>query len=480
MKTKTSETQTINPRSDKGIHTSLYRNARKPESHSGTVLIVAMWIVLVLAGLVLVFSRSMRVEAIASANHLSSLQAESIARGGLQFVLSQLSSGETQPMLPGGNNPFEGIELGGGYFWILHPNLTDDRNHSFGISDESSKINLNSATQEMLLKLPGMTAELAASIIDWRDEDSNVTAGGAESEYYLLLPEPYYCKNSPFETTEEVLLVKGASPEILYGEDTNRNGVLEANENDAEQNAPADNKNGRLDRGLYDYVTVYSKTANKTGDGEDRININNMQQQSKLAKLLQENLTDSSKYFQMMSTVRSAMLFDNIFDFYFSAGLTTDEFKQMADKLTTVNSEEIVGLVNVNTAPFEVLACLPGLEESDAEAIVSYRSTAEAEELESIAWIADALPKEKAIAVGSHITVRSSQHCADIVSISGDGRSYQRYKAVVATQNNTSLVLYWKSLTHLGWPLDPEIVASLRGGNSLGQAGLTTNMGSSL
>ncbi len=31
-----------------------------------------------------------------------------------------------------------------------------------------------------------MTAELAASIIDWRDEDSDVTTGGAESEYYLL------------------------------------------------------------------------------------------------------------------------------------------------------------------------------------------------------------------------------------------------------------------------------------------------------
>ena len=42
----------------------------------GTVLIVTIWVVLVLAGLALVFARSMRVAAIVSANHIASLQAE--------------------------------------------------------------------------------------------------------------------------------------------------------------------------------------------------------------------------------------------------------------------------------------------------------------------------------------------------------------------------------------------------------------------
>ena len=76
----------------------------------------------------------------------------------------------------------------------------------------------------MLLKLPDMTTELAASIVDWRDGDSEVSPGGAESEYYLLLSDPYYCKNGPFETIEEFLLIKGASSELLFGEvcDPNR------------------------------------------------------------------------------------------------------------------------------------------------------------------------------------------------------------------------------------------------------------------
>jgi hypothetical protein len=103
-----------------------------------------------------------------------------------------------------------------------------------------------------------MTAELAASIIDWRDTDSDVTAGGAEDEYYLLQPTPYHCKNGPFETVDEILLVKGASEDLLYGEDTNLNGLLDPQENDGDVSEPPDNADGRLDRGFYDYVTVYS------------------------------------------------------------------------------------------------------------------------------------------------------------------------------------------------------------------------------
>ena len=112
-----------------------------------------------------------------------------------------------------------------------------------------------------------MTAELAASIIDWRDEDSEISPGGAEDEYYLLLSEPYNCKNSELETVDEILLIKGASEELLYGEDTNLNGILDDNENDGDLSDPDDNRNGRLDTGFYDYVTVYSVEENVDSEG---------------------------------------------------------------------------------------------------------------------------------------------------------------------------------------------------------------------
>jgi hypothetical protein len=53
------------------------------------------------------------------------------------------------------------------------------------------------------------------------------------------------------------------------------------------------------------------------------------------------------------------------------AGLTQDELRDVFDRLTTVDGKVIVGRVNVNTAPREVLACLPGLDASDADALVA-------------------------------------------------------------------------------------------------------------
>lgn len=446
----------------KGQHWEFRNSASFGCSQSGTVLIVTIWIVLVLAGLVLVFSRSMRVEAIASANYVASVQAEAIASGAVQFIIARLNGNEDTLTLEG-ENPYESMEVGEGFFWILRPNLEDDYNYDFGIGDECSKINLNSATLEMLLKLPGMTSELAAAIIDWRDEDSEVSPGGAESEYYLLLPEPYYCKNAPLETIEEVLLLKGASSEILYGEDTNRNGVLNSNENDASESDPPDNRDGHLDLGFFDYVTVYSVEKNVNRNGEQRINVNNLDSRRELANFLRE-IVDSDRFFQIMDSIRGrGQPFDNILEFYFDSGLTATEFEQIADSLTTSDEQNIIGLVNVNVAPREVLLCLPELVDSDVDALLTKRASAETN-LESIAWVGEALEREKAIAIGGLITTRSYHHSADIVSVSGNGRAYRRYRVVFDTQNETPRVLYWKELTYLGWPLEPEIISILRSG----------------
>ena len=54
------------------------------------MLIIAMWVVLVLAGLVLVFARGMRVETIASANQLAAAQTEWVSRAAIAFVTAQV------------------------------------------------------------------------------------------------------------------------------------------------------------------------------------------------------------------------------------------------------------------------------------------------------------------------------------------------------------------------------------------------------
>jgi competence ComEA-like helix-hairpin-helix protein len=47
----------------------------------------------------------------------------------------------------------------------------------------------------------------------------------------------------------------------------------------------------------------------------------------------------------------------------------------IADDVTTDSSQQRPGLVNINTASWEVLACLPGLDRELARAIVSYRDS---------------------------------------------------------------------------------------------------------
>ena len=64
---------------------------------------------------------------------------------------------------------------------------------------------------------------LVPSIIDWTDDDDEVTCLsfvtrenlGVESDYYCTLDPAYRCKNKPLDTIEEMLLIKGISHEVF-------------------------------------------------------------------------------------------------------------------------------------------------------------------------------------------------------------------------------------------------------------------------
>lgn len=438
----------------------------------GTVLIVTIWVVLVLAGLALVFARSMRVAALLSANHVAAIECDYIAQGAAQLIMAQLAAAQaaaeeeitsTEPEIT-----YEALPVGDGYFWLLGSNLDDDRDFVFGLTDETGKINLNTASEEMLLRLPGMTSELAASIIDWRDEDDEITTGGGEDEYYLLLPEPYNCKNGPLETVEEILLIKGATPELLYGEDTNLNGILDDNENDGDESDPPDNRNGQLEPGFYDYVTVYSAEDNVETDPNEVINVNDPEARGDIQTLLEESLSQE-RALEIMNAIPTSPDFTSVVDFYNQTGMTAEEFDPIAGRLSIGDDAVGTGLVNINTASKEVLMCLPDLTEQDVDALITYRESDTAD-LTSTAWVSEVLESVKATSIGTYITVNSYQWSADIICLSGNGRAYKRYRAVFDTQGSAPQIICWKSMSHLGWPLEPEIVATLRKGEQLTNA----------
>ena len=56
--------------------------------------------------------------------------------------------------------------------------------------------------------------DLAAALVDWRDEDDFSTDGrGAESAYYYGMRPPYPARNAPIRTWQELNYVRGMTPE---------------------------------------------------------------------------------------------------------------------------------------------------------------------------------------------------------------------------------------------------------------------------
>lgn len=63
-------------------------------------------------------------------------------------------------------------------------------------------------------------AGIVEAVVDWIDEDDDVLGfGGAESSYYQGLEKPYAPRNGPMEFIEELLLIRGVTPELFYGTD---------------------------------------------------------------------------------------------------------------------------------------------------------------------------------------------------------------------------------------------------------------------
>jgi hypothetical protein len=172
----------------------------------------------------------------------------------------------------------ESVPVGDGYFWLIG-RATNAQSSTdipfFGLIDEASKLNVNTATLEMLQALPRMTPELAAAIVDWRDADQDVTENGAETSSYMGRTPAYRAKDAKFETLDELRLVLGADLDLLLGEDVNMNGILDLNENDASVSLPADNRDGRLDAGILEYLTVYSRDSvlRNDGSGSNKVNV---------------------------------------------------------------------------------------------------------------------------------------------------------------------------------------------------------------
>ncbi len=266
---------------------------------AGSTLLVVLVVVVMLSLGAYTFSELMIVEIEATNSYGRAIQSRELALSGIELAAAYVGDRSDVDGWNSYHNPsqFQNINLipsevprVSGYFSVVAPVISDAQSKTirFGLSNESGKLNLNIlATEEdneldveaitavdRLMYIPNMTEEIASAILDWIDEDDDPRAYGAESDYYGTLESPYYAKNAPLESLDELLLVRGVTPELLYGEDTNRNGILDPNEDDGDATLPLDNADGVLNAGWSAYLTVHSREINIRPDGSEKINVN--------------------------------------------------------------------------------------------------------------------------------------------------------------------------------------------------------------
>jgi len=340
----------------------------------------------------------------------------------------------------------------------------------YGLTDEASKLNINVASKEQLATLISLVvtdrqvnvSELVDAIIDWRDSDDEPEPDGAESEYYQSLTKPYSAKNGPFDSVEELLLVKGFDGRILFGEDWNRNGILDPNENDGDESFPPDNNDGELSRGLYPFLTVWSWEPNTASDNRPRINLN--------ARDLEKLAEQLAQYFSpeqvdaIIAARQQGKTFRTPIDLLTSlednadleATFSEEDLPLILDVLTTLPMPMMPGLVNVNTAPAEVLRAV-GFTPEETERIISTRATLSSEEKSSLAWLVEqgVLELDRLAEMYGRVTVRSFQFSVESVGFADHVGTFCRLQAVIEMRGPLAQILYWRDLTGLGlaWPV---------------------------
>lgn len=430
-----------------------------------SVLVIVLWVSIALVSIALYFANSMTYELRASDNRVSGMATEQAIEGAARYVGYVLYNYSTNGSVPN-NTQFScsAVPVGDAHFWIIgrDPSENPSSDPYFGLIDEGSKLNLNTVTTNSLYYLPNMSDEFADAIVDWR----STNGGGLYSMDYTGLG--YEDKNAPFETVDELRLVYGATMSLLFGNDLNENGILDANEKTA-------GGNGGVEPGLLEYLTVYSREPNFIFYNDENVLLTNVNTvtQAELETLFQ-NVGVSTSYIRSILPTGGNASYAGMLAFCVAcknAGMSSDDFAKIYPYITTSTSTYIRGRVNIDTADSTVLEALfmgvgdngsvdESTAESAAQSILNYRQQ-NTDSLTSIAWIVDALgatsPVIRALESGDYITTRSYQFTADIAAVGPFGRGYRRVRFVFDTSNGTPQIIYRQDLSRLGWALGDKV-----------------------
>ncbi len=403
----------------------------------------------------------------------------------------------------------------------------------FGLATENSKFNVNrlldidafdteqqGLVYEALSSIPGMTDDIVDAVLDALDSDDEPRAGGAELSDYESLGIDDAIPNGPFESIDQLLQVAGVTPELFYGEDANRNGLLDPNENDGNQLPPDDNSDGILDLGWRDYLTASSRERNTTSDGESKINLN-QGQMTELYDAVEEKLGDEAasfivgyrlsgteyaiKAFQQPELDPTGEITRNGIDLrvvpswqftsiYELIGGTTNEVKmasgvnqtfespwaddsstllntlpELDEIFTTTDDAWTEGRININQARHEVLQAIPYIPADAPDSIIAARpavsiqgSSAVMSNRRSAAWlVVDRIVELETLRkMGPWITTGGDVFQVQSIGHYDQGGPTIRLEAMIDATEYPPKVTFVRDLTHLGRGFHSALLSS--------------------
>jgi type II secretory pathway component PulK len=378
-------------------------------------------------------------------------------------------------------------------------------NQLAGEAEEEEEEVAPSGARDLLMTLPGMTMDVADAILDWIDEDDVPREFGVESEYYTTLSPPYAPRNGPLITVEELLLVRGVTPQLLFGMDQNRNGVVDPHEMGGAMatggglavNAQADGALGSLDRGWSAYFTLNSMEKNANALGEPRIDLNGEDLQAlfdELSLALGEEQATFIVAYRLSGpydgdetgTAASGTLdlsgqgqtrITSILDLIdvkvqvqfadddeatilapaFPLDGAGDYLPTLMDNVTINPSPTIPGRININHAPRSTLLGIPGMPEEVVEEIISRRSGVDPAAPPDPNWEHETWPLVEGIVTLDQMKMLAPFICgggdvyrAQVVGYYQDGQASARTEVIVDATGESPRVVLWRDISHLG------------------------------
>jgi general secretion pathway protein K len=209
----------------------------------GMALLITIMTLSLLTAVTIQFHKSTWHKFVVSDNFKRGVQLKAITQSGINIALaslandleendsdtlvdpwSKLEQENLDLLFPAGGLQLKVIDLSGRLQInnIIEKEKTDSKEENSGISTHLRTILENLLVSgNYPIEDETEATEIVDALVDWIDEDDNESDHGAETSYYQSLEKPYSAKNGPVHHIDELLLVRGITPELFFGtEDT--------------------------------------------------------------------------------------------------------------------------------------------------------------------------------------------------------------------------------------------------------------------